>query len=185
MSTETLASGSRISLRKLLPSDFEAISAFEYSVSITEPHASTQRLAEIHTESKMWLDTSGALAMIDNTTQRLLGTVQYYRSAPCIHGIEIGYVVHNPADRGKGTASQALKLFSDLLFEQRPKFYRQQLLIEVWNTASWRVAERSGFIREGILRSCGFGDSDPADCFIYSRTQKDFSQAQASSNGPG
>ena len=56
----------------------------------------------------------------------------------------------------------------------RPQCYRLQLIIEVCNTASWRVAERCGYIREGLLRSAGFGHSDPSDCFIYSRTRKDW-----------
>lgn len=185
MNTDVLASGPSISIRKLAPSDFEAISQFEYSASITEPHSDPKRLAEIFKESGMWLDTSGAVAIVDNATQRMMGTLQFYRSAPCIHGLEIGYVLHSLNDRRKGYATQALGLFSDLLFSVRPNCFRQQLLIEVWNTASWKVAENSGFVREGILRSCGFGEGDPADCFVYSRTKKDYSQAKASANGPG
>lgn len=185
MTIDVLATGPSISIRKLVPSDFETISQFEYSASITEPHSKAERLAEIFKESGMWLDTSGAVAIVDNATQRMVGTLQYYRSAPCIHGLEIGYVVHSLDNRGKGYASQALGLFSDLLFSEKPNFFRQQLLIEVWNTASWKVAEKSGFVREGILRSCGFGEGDPADCFVYSRTQKDYIQAKASANGPG
>lgn len=126
---------------------------------------------------------SGALAIVERTSSRLLGTLQFYRSAPCIHGIEIGYVVHDPADRGNGYAAQALQLFSDHLFTTRPSFFRHQLIIEVWNTPSWKVAERCRFVREGVLRSCGFGEGDPADCFVYSRTAKDIHQQRASSNG--
>jgi len=184
VSTDILASGSLISIRNLAPSDFEAVSHFEYSVSITEPHSDPARLAEIYKETAMWLEASGAVAMVENSTQRMVGTLQYYRSAPCIHGLEIGYVVHSLGDRRKGYAAQALRLFSDLLFSKRPNLFRQQLIIEVWNTASWKVAERSGFLREGVLRSCGFGDGDPADCFVYSRTAKDYSQKMASTNGP-
>jgi RimJ/RimL family protein N-acetyltransferase len=183
MSTDVLASGSSISIRKLVKSDLAAISNFEYSVSITEPHADPKRLAEIHKESGMWLEASGAVALVENSTERMVGTLQYYRSAPCIHGLEIGYVVHSVDDRGKGYAAQALRLLSDLLFSKKPNFFRQQLVIEVWNTASWKVAEKCGFLREGVLRSCGFGDGDPADCFVYSRTLKDYSQEMASSNG--
>ena len=185
MSTDALASGSSIFIRKLALSDFEAISHFEYSVSIKEPHSDPARLVEIYKESEMWLEASGAVAIIENSTQRMVGTLQYYRSAPCIHGLEIGYVVHSLDHRGKGYAAQALRLFSDLLFSLKPNFFRQQLIIEVWNTASWKVAERCGFLREGVLRSCGFGDGDPADCFLYSRTLKDYSQEIASTNGPG
>ena len=185
MSTDVLASGPSIAIRKLAQSDFAAISHFEYSVSIAEPHSDPVRLAEIYEESGMWLEESGAVAIVENSTQRMVGTLQYYRSAPCIHGLEIGYVVHSKDDRRKGYAAQALRLLSDLLFSEKPGFFRQQLIIEVWNTASWKVAERGGFLREGVLRSCGFGDGDPADCFVYSRTMKDYSQEMASSNGPG
>ena len=185
MNADTLVTGASISIRNLVLSDLEAISHFEYSVSVTEPHSDPRRLAEIHEETGMWLEESGAVAIVENTTQRMVGTLQYYRSAPCIHGLEIGYLVHNSDDRRKGYAAQALRLFSDLLFSTKPNVFRQQLIIEVWNTASWKVAERSGFLREGVLRSCGFGDGDPADCLVYSRTQKDYVQELASTNGPG
>ena len=63
---------------------------------------------------------------------------------------------------------------SETLFGERAGCYRQQLMIEVWNTPSWKVAERCGFIREGLLRSAGFGRGDPSDCFVYGRTRKDW-----------
>ena len=114
--------------------------------------------------------------MIGNTTVLSLRTVHSRnRNRVC------GYI--NRAHRGKGYAGQALRLFSDYLFANRAQFFRQQLIIEVWNTASWKVAERGGFVREGILRSCGFGQGDPADCFVYSRTRKDYGQELASNNG--
>ncbi len=185
MSTDSLATGTSISIRKIAPCDFGMISKFEFSVSIAEPHSDTKRLAQIYAETAMWRKESGAVAIVENSTQRMIGTLQYYRSAPCIHGLEIGYLVHNPDDRRKGYAAQALRLFSDFLFSTKSNFYRQQLIIEVWNTASWKVAERCGFVREGVLRSCGFGEGDPADCFVYSRTQKDYSQELTSANGPG
>lgn len=163
--------------------DLEVIANFEYSVSITEPHSDPQRLEELFTDTGFWLEDSGAVAIVDNTNHRLLGTLQYYISAPCIHGLEIGYVVHDQSDRGKGYAGQALQLLSDHLFAEMPKIFRQQLLIAVWNTASWKVAEKCGFVREGMLRSCGFDAHDPEDCFIYSRTKKDYVTQAASSNG--
>ena len=184
MSSNPLSAGASVSIRTLKPSDLAAISNFEYSVSISEPHGDPERLAEIYAQSGMWQDAAGAVGLVENSSGRLLGTLQFYRSAPCIHGLEIGYVVHERQDRGKGYAAEGLRLLSDFLFVEKPHFFRQQLLIEVWNTASWKVAERSGFLREGILRSCGFGEGDPADCFVYSRTLKDHRQEKASANGP-
>jgi hypothetical protein len=60
-----------------------------------------------------------------------------------------------------------------------------QLLIEVWNTRSWRLAERGGFVREGVMRASGLGAGVPADSFIYSRTGNDWDQAATSHNGSG
>lgn len=95
----------------------------------------------------------------------------------------MGYVVHDSTDRGRGFAAEAVRLFSDLLFDTRPLDFRQQLVIEVWNTPSWKVAERCGFLREGVLRSSGFGAGDRADSFICSRTRRDYVQELASANG--
>ncbi len=183
MKNGNIAAGKTVSIRKIEARDLETIAGFEYSVSILEPHASIERLTQLFETSAMWQEESGAVAIIENDSSRMVGTLQFYRSAPCIHGLEIGYVIHNPDQRRKGYAGEALRLLSDYLFLEKTKFFRQQLLIEVWNTASWKVAERSGFLREGILRSCGFGEGDPADCFVYSRTRKDYVQEHASSNG--
>jgi len=150
---------------------------------ITEPHSDVQKLESTLQRTGLWTDEAGAVAIVDTNSEKLIGTCHFYRSAPCIHGIEIGYVIHSPSNRGKGHASAGLRLISDFLFANRSMFYRQQLLIEVWNTASWKVAERAGFIREGILRSAGFSIGDPADCFVYSRTQKDYREELSSTNG--
>ena len=172
-----------VSIRKIEAGDLEKISAYEYSVSIIESHADLDRLRQLHSESSLWDEQAGAVAIVENSTKRFVGTCQFYRAAPCIHGLEIGYIVHDKSDRGKGFASQSLRLLSNHLFSTRTSIHRHQLMIEVWNTASWKVAERAGFIRDGLLRSSGFGE-DPADCFVYSRTKRDFDEELKSSNGP-
>jgi RimJ/RimL family protein N-acetyltransferase len=179
-----IAATNNVSIRKLNLSDLSRLTKFEYSVSITEPHADLTSLKRLYADNRMWSDLAGAVAIIEKASGRFVGTCQFYRSAPCIHGLEIGYVVHDKSDRGKGYAHQSLRLLSDHLFATKAGIYRHQLLIEVWNTASWKVAERGGFTREGILRSCGFGEGEPADCFVYSRTHRDYHQALNSMNGP-
>ncbi len=178
-----ISTASKVSIRTIEPVDLALIARFEYSVSIAEPHGDLDRLRTMHGENGFWAELQGAVAVVELESGRMVGTCQYYRSAPCIHGLEIGYLIHSPDDRDKGYAAQALRLLSDHLFLNRLNLYRHQLVIEVWNTASWKVAERSGFVREGILRSCGFGDGDPADCFVYSRTRKDYTQELGSING--
>ena len=170
-----------ITIRRIAAADLAQIARYPFTVSITEPLTALARLRRALRTTEFWQAEAGAVAIVDLAQGRLLGTAQFYRAAPCIHGFELGYIIHDPVDRGRGCAGQALRLFSDLLFTELAPFYRQQLMIEVWNTPSWRVAERCGFVREGVLRSAGLGTGDPADCFIYSRTRKDWHEARHTS----
>jgi ribosomal-protein-alanine N-acetyltransferase len=178
----SLARGDTVAIRRILADDLPQIGRFGFTVSIVEPLTDLADLQAAFHATGLWRADAGAVAMVEVATGRLVGTCQFYRAAPCIHGYELGYILHDPADRGRGYGTQAVRLFSDHLFEQIPAFQRQQLLIEVWNTASWRLAERCGFVREGLLRSAGFGE-DPADCFVYSRTRRDWREERQTKVG--
>ncbi len=169
--------GEKVYIRRIEPEDFDQVSKFHYTLSITEPLTEISRIRERFEESGFWTENSGAVAIVENTSNRLVGTCQFYQAGPCIHGFELGYVIHHEEDRRKGYASEALRLFSTLLFQDFPKLHRQQLHIEVSNTASWKLAERCDFMREGILRSSGWEKGEPSDCFVYSRILKDSNKA--------
>jgi RimJ/RimL family protein N-acetyltransferase len=64
---------------------------------------------------------------------------------------EVGYWLL-PEGRGRGRATRALRLVSRWALSQ-PSIVRLELSTAPENTASQRVAERSGFRREGVLRS--------------------------------
>jgi RimJ/RimL family protein N-acetyltransferase len=63
---------------------------------------------------------------------------------------QIGYWVKREA-HGRGVATRALKLVSRYAIAERGAG-RVQLFTEPGNVASQRVAEKAGFVREGILR---------------------------------
>jgi ribosomal-protein-alanine N-acetyltransferase len=65
--------------------------------------------------------------------------------------VELGYWLL-PEGRGKGRATRALRLVARWALD-RPGVARLELVTAPDNTASQRVAERSGFRREGVLRS--------------------------------
>jgi hypothetical protein len=175
-----IARNDQITLRRIHRSDLPQISRFAFTVSITDALTDLSDLTAAFEAKGFLTETAEAVAITEAQGGRLLGTAQIYRSAPCIHGYEMGYIIHDPADRGQGTASDAVRLFADHLFQTRPDFYRLQLIIEAWNVPSWKLAERCGFVREGLLRSAGFGTGDPADCYIYSRTRKDWHESRHS-----
>ena len=161
-----------VMLRPVMIEDLSAIAAFDFTVSITQSLPTVEALKRSWNETGFSQEESGAWVI--EADGRMVGTCQFYRSAPCIHGFELGYIIHDPVNRGRGYATAAVSQLADKLFEEKNNCYRLQLMIEVWNTASWKVAERCGFIREGMLRSSGFGNGDPSDCFIYARTRKDW-----------
>lgn len=165
-----LAEGSRVYLRRVERGDLEGAAGFQYTLSILEPLTQIARLTDLFDATGFWTQDAGA--MVIEADGRMVGTMQFYRSGACIHGYEMGYIIHSEADRGKGYASEAGRLFSDYLFAERPGCHRLQLIIETWNDASARLAEACGYEREGILRRAGYSDpDDPPDCWVYSRVR--------------
>lgn len=170
-----LAQGTRVRLRTIGVRDLKAACARKYTLSITEPMTDPAWARRVLDQTGFWKPEAGACAiesLAQDDAARLLGTLQFYRSGPGVHGLEIGYMLHSEDDRGKGYASEALRLFSDLLFVEHPECHRLQLIIETWNDASARLAENCGYASEGVLRKAGYSSPDqPADCFIYSRVR--------------
>jgi len=165
-----VAEGERVVLRRIVGGDLAQCAPHVYTLSIQEPLTEPARIEAVFTETGFWTEDAGALAI--TVEGRLVGTVQYYRGGPGFHGYEIGYLIHDEADRGKGYASEALRLFGDLLFRERPKCHRLQLIIETWNDASARLAEACGYQREGVMRRAGYSSDLPEDCFLYARIRR-------------
>ena len=170
-----LAEGARVRLRTIGVRDLKAATQHKFTLSITEPMTDPEWARRVLDQTGFWTPKAGAVAIESRTegdTGRLIGTLQFYGAGPGIHGLEIGYILHDEEDRGKGFASKALRLFSDLLFAQHPECHRLQLIIETWNDASARLAEACGYASEGVLRKAGYSSPDePSDCFIYSRVR--------------
>jgi RimJ/RimL family protein N-acetyltransferase len=165
-----LAQGSKVKLRTIGVRDLKAATKHKFTLSITEPMTDPEWARRVLDQTGFWTKTAGACAI--EADDRLIGTLQFYGAGPGVHGLELGYILHDEDDRGKGYASEALRLFSDLLFAEHPECHRLQLIIETWNDASARLAENCGYASEGILRKAGYSSPDqPADCFVYSRVR--------------
>ncbi|MFG1705223.1 GNAT family N-acetyltransferase [Nonomuraea sp. M3C6] len=83
------------------------------------------------------------------------------------HTAEIGYMTA-PWARGKGYAGEAVLAIARWLFE-RHGFARLQLRANLANAASQRVAEKAGFVREGVARASLGGE----DLIVYSLIPSD------------
>jgi RimJ/RimL family protein N-acetyltransferase len=115
--------------------------------------------------------TSEAFAIVDSENGEFLGIAVAPRIDRDGSTAELGYVVA-PASRGRGVATRALGLLTDWAFGTLGAL-RAELVISVENQASKQVAERSGYRREGVLRSTHFKQGIREDIEMWSRLPTD------------
>jgi RimJ/RimL family protein N-acetyltransferase len=84
---------------------------------------------------------------------------------------EVGYIVAAEA-RGRGVAARALSLVTRWGFEE-VGLERIELRAELENPASLKVAERCGYVREGILRNVHLKAGRRGDMALYARIAGD------------
>jgi RimJ/RimL family protein N-acetyltransferase len=93
--------------------------------------------------------------------------VRYFDERPL--GPMLGYWTA-PWARGRGYAAEAARGLADWAFGHGAA--RVHLLTDVANAVSQRVAERAGFSREGVVRSClGYRDGSRADAVLFGRVR--------------
>jgi ribosomal-protein-alanine N-acetyltransferase len=111
-----------------------------------------------------WRKGRGGSWLILDRTLGPVGSVG--ARGPHFGRVELGYWLAADA-RGRGLASAALALLADHYCAAGLR--RIELVIPEENLASLRVAERAGFVREGLLRSYRLLRDEPLDCAIYAR----------------
>jgi RimJ/RimL family protein N-acetyltransferase len=115
--------------------------------------------------------TSEAFAVVDEQEGEFLGIGVAPKIDSPTRTAELGYVVV-PAARGRGVATETLRLLTEWGFSELGAL-RLELLISPANGASQRVAERCGYLREGILRSLQIKGDVREDTEIWSRLPTD------------
>jgi RimJ/RimL family protein N-acetyltransferase len=95
--------------------------------------------------------TAAPFAIVSADTKLLIGSISLVRIASEHRRAEVGYFLSREA-RGAGHATRAVGLIRDWAFGTLA-IERLDLYAATENVASQRVAERSGFTREAVLRS--------------------------------
>jgi len=85
--------------------------------------------------------------------------------------VELGYIVA-PAARGRGVATALLGELTRWTFDEVDAL-RITLIIDVENAPSARVAERCGYVREGVMRSTHLKNGIRIDAGLWSRLASD------------
>jgi RimJ/RimL family protein N-acetyltransferase len=118
-----------------------------------------------------WKDGSLAGFSIQSPAGEFLGFAALVRVNTEGREGEAGYIVA-PQARGRGVATKALRRLTDwALFDFG--LQRVELRMDADNHASITVAERSGYLYEGTLRSAYFKEGRRSDTIVYSRLPED------------
>lgn len=117
----------------------------------------------------LWADGTGATFSICDRGDNCVGHV-WVNLDGSSRG-EVGYWLL-PEVRGRGFATRSVRLISRwALYDLQ--LARLSLLTEPENELSQRVAERSGFVREGVLRSYKEMAGRRIDCVVFSLLASD------------
>ena len=153
-----------VTLRPWHESDAPAIAAAcrEAEISrwldeIPQPYSENDALAYVARMDAAWNDGSaGALAITDSESGEVLGSAGLNVVQPEQAVVEIGYWTKAEA-RGRGAATRATRLLARWALAELGA-ERVQLRAVPENEASNRVAQKAGFRREGVLRSCRYNE---------------------------
>ena len=114
---------------------------------------------------------------------RLVGTCGFNEWSQPHRWAELAYDLAQ-AHWGKGLMRQAVAAVLRWTFRQ-DQVDRVHAFVRVDNRRSERFLERSGFVREGCLRSFRVCRGQPHDFYLYSLLRSDCATAQPDSSGSG
>ncbi|HKT05731.1 MAG TPA: GNAT family protein [Rugosimonospora sp.] len=110
-------------------------------------------------------------AVVRREDERLVGSVWAKRTDWVARSTEVSFVVHATA-RGFGVAAEALDAVAIALLLEHG-LQRVELRVVPGNTAARRVAEKAGFVYEGLLRNAGHVHSGRVDLEMWSLVAAD------------
>lgn len=175
--------GKSIHLRTVRKADLDSLYELHCDVESRGPHfpvnfESETAFLERFGKTGFWTDDRGTLLIIGNESNKILGQVAFFKPEPYYDAYELGYLVYDPGDRGKGITSQAVDILVEYLFELKP-VHRLQIQLESANVGSRRVAEKCGFKHEGTARHALMVRGKPTDLEVYAITREDFEKTTA------
>ena len=160
-----------VALRRLVDADVPALveacqdpDIKRFTSAIPDPYHEADARHWIAGQERM-LDAEVPLAMVDAADDRLVGTTGLHTANWHHRRADAGYWTA-PWARRRGFAARALRLIVDWGFEEFA-LVRIGLFADVENTGSQRVAERAGFVREGVLHRYMRMAGAPRDCVAY------------------
>ena len=169
---DPVLSDGAVVLRPIDDSDLRVVERASHEPDIASRFGLLQRTADEYVAAyrEAWTRGTAAAFAVCEIGGDALG--QVLRELRAERRADVGYWLLREA-RGRGLATRALRLMSPWALQQ-PGIARLQLWASPDNVASLRVAERSGFTREGVLRSYAErADGSRVDAVFFSLLARD------------
>lgn len=96
--------------------------------------------------------------------------------------VELGIQLYSPSERGRGYGTEAIRLITEWLFESGAA-ERVQLSTAAGNAAMRRVAEKLGFLFEGVMRGFMPVGDRREDFALYAITKNEWRAKRSPSAG--
>ena len=111
--------------------------------------------------------------IFDAVTSRLIGHISLYsiKRLPFSSGF-IGYSI-DEREIGRGLATEVVRLVTKFAFE-KVALHRVEAYVSPRNNGSVRVLEKSGYIREGLLRKLLYINGVWEDHFMYAAIEDEY-----------
>lgn len=104
-------------------------------------------------ETGFWSEEYSQLLIMHQS--KIIGSIWMTKTVPYFDALEIGYILYDKENYGRGYMSEALSLFVDYLFKVK-LINRLEIRILPSNFASEKVALKCGFLFEGLIRKAFF-----------------------------
>jgi RimJ/RimL family protein N-acetyltransferase len=140
-------------------------------------------IASAHSIQKRFQDNGFAsdeneVFLICNETGAVIGDVVHFKAKRYSTAREVGWAIHDPDNRGRGYATEAVTALVDYLFKSYP-INRIECSTASSNQASIALAEKCGFVREGVLRGLVFVAGVYVDDLVLSMLRSEWEQRQS------
>ncbi|WP_374355864.1 GNAT family N-acetyltransferase [Chitinimonas sp.] len=116
--------------------------------------------------------------LICDESGSVIGDVVHFKAKRYSDTREVGWSIFDPAKRGQGYASEAVNALIDYLFRALP-INRVECNTAPDNLPSLRMAEKCGFVREGVLRGYMFANGAYIDSVVLSVLRSEWAERRA------
>ncbi|GAB4548220.1 MAG: hypothetical protein OHK0023_10900 [Anaerolineae bacterium] len=168
-----IVQGKKIYLRAIREADLDELFAYSsdlesYGNFILIEIISEVALRQKFSQTGFLTEDDGILLFCDVESHAIYGMVEYFRATPYFDGYELAYRIYNRiGNSGRGLTSEAVVLASYLMFSMR-RINRMEIKVDVNHAASRRVAEKAGYVFEGVARKAFYLRGTHRDMAIYS-----------------